>query len=187
MKQILFFQISLLLSVSSYSQEKNHVSYAAADATVQLSSSDLKPGPRKELQGKKLKNKLPFPASLTTMENTKIAGLITDINDSSVILIAEKKINRNNAHSREINFSDIMEIKLRKKHHFLNSLGIGAGVGLLPVIGGIIIGKGEGAAIVSVFTFPVGIITGGIVGASRKKFGINGNAESFYQFKKRMN
>ena len=50
----------------------------------------------------------------------------------------------------------------------LKGIAIGGAIGLSPAILSAIFGKGEGGAYVSVFTFPLGIITGGIIGATSK-------------------
>jgi hypothetical protein len=46
-----------------------------------------------------------------------------------------------------------------------------------------IFGNGEGGAYVSVIAFPVGIITGAIIGSTgKKKFFIDGQASNFIHF-----
>jgi hypothetical protein len=84
-------------------------------------------------------------------------------------------------------YPDISKIETHKKNGFLKGTLIGAGIGLAPVIVSSIFGEGEGGAYVSIITFPLGIITGAIIGGtSKKKFYINGEASKFHSFHKRM-
>jgi len=61
----------------------------------------------------------------------------------------------------------------------LQGLAIGGVIGLSPIV------FGQGGAFVAILTFPVGIITGAIVGAtSSEKYFINGNYAAFNKMKK---
>jgi hypothetical protein len=132
------------------------------------------------------KSRLPLPVYLKTLDNKSTFGSIHAINDSAIIFSAKRNVNNVESNKIEIKYSNIREIKVRKKNGILKGFFYGTGVGLLPLIGGAIIGKGEGGAYVSVITLPLGVITGTLIGSSRKKFNINGNTSSFYDFKKRM-
>ena len=62
----------------------------------------------------------------------------------------------------------------------LKGLLIGAGIGLAPIVGG------EGDAYTTFLTFPLGIITGTVVGGtSKKKYSINKNYQAFLDFTNR--
>ena len=132
------------------------------------------------------KSRLPLPAYLHTVDDKSLSGSIQSISDSAIIFSAKGKGKSGESNNMEISYSNIREIKIRKKNGIIKGFLYGTGVGLLPIIGGAIIGKGEGGAYVSVITLPLGIITGTLIGSSRKKFNINGSASSFYDFKKRM-
>ena len=74
-------------------------------------------------------------------------------------------------------YESITIIKTKKKGGLLKGLLIGAGIGFFPVV------FGQGGAYVAVFTFPLGIIAGTIIGlTSKKKYMINGNSEAFQKF-----
>jgi hypothetical protein len=99
-----------------------------------------------------------------------VRGLLTAVSDS-VLLIDESN------GTSGIAYYNIDKIKTRKKGSTLKGLGIGAGIGIIPAF------FGEGGAYAAVITFPVGIITGTIIGAtSKKKYTINGSATSFAHF-----
>ena len=51
----------------------------------------------------------------------------------------------------------------KKKHYILRGILIGGAIGIAPVA------FGEGGAYVAVFSFPAGLITGAILGASAKR------------------
>ena len=60
-------------------------------------------------------------------------------------------------------------------------MGIGALIGISPII------FGQAGAYIAIVSFPVGIVTGTIVGAtSRKKFNINSSKENFAKFRQKV-
>lgn len=66
---------------------------------------------------------------------------------------------------------------------------IGTGAGLTPLLAAIVSDENsiEGAGYVMMVTVPLGIVTGGIVGATfKKKFIIQGKRAQFDDFKKRI-
>jgi hypothetical protein len=76
-----------------------------------------------------------------------------------------------------INYETISIIKVKKHGGLLKGLLIGAGIGLAPIV------FGQGGAFVAFISFPVGIITGTIVGiTSKKKYIINGDLHAFQKF-----
>jgi len=140
----------------------------------------------KIIQWTKKRSRLPLPVYLNTVDERSMAGTIQSISDSAIIFSAKPGSKQGEANNMEISYTNIRQIKIRNKNGILKGFFYGTGIGLLPAIGGAIIGKGEGGAYVSVITFPLGVITGTLIGTSRKKFNINGNASSFSDFKKRI-
>ena len=133
---------------------------------------------------KKINNKrtVPFRAFLSTMDNKNVAVLVRDVTDSSILIVSKSR-STNPDLSEEINYSNIREIKIRRKNGIIKGLLYGFIVGAMPAVGGIIIGQAQGGGFVSMATLPTGIVTGGIIGASHKKYHINGNSASFSLFK----
>jgi hypothetical protein len=115
-----------------------------------------------------------------------MSGSIQSITGSAIIFSIKPGRKQGKANNMEISYTNIRQIKIRNKNGILKGFFYGTGIGLLPAIGGAIIGKGEGGAYVSVITLPLGVITGTLIGTSRKKFNINGNASSFSDFRKRI-
>ena len=88
-------------------------------------------------------------------------------------------------------YTTIKKIETRKKGwvKVLNGMVIGAGIGLAPVLIGSLFGPsvGEGAAYVSIAGVPLGIVIGGVVGAtSKKKFQIESDKTKFHRFRKKI-
>jgi len=115
-----------------------------------------------------------------TKDNTEIKGVFSGASDSG-LFIYEGTISEYNEQSSHkmisIDYKNIRLIKTKKRGGLLKGVLIGAVAGLSPAF------FGEGGAYVAVITFPVGIITGTIVGAtSKKKYEINGESEAFAQF-----
>jgi len=125
-----------------------------------------------------------YHASIQTMNGKIVKGLLMQLNDSSVILYPgkRKKLRKEVIHdSVVIAYSQIQQIKLKKKYGLLKGLLIGGAIGFAPVL------FGEGGAYVALLAFPIGIITGAIVGGtSSKKYFINGNYSAFNKMKKKM-
>ncbi|SRR6266498_145920 len=95
--------------------------------------------------------------------------------------------NRSEISAVNLSYLNINNIKTHKKNGLMRGIVIGAGIGLSPILFGAIFGEGQGGGYVSVITFPVGIITGAIIGSTaKKKFFIGGQASKFHSFHKRM-
>ncbi|MEO7048300.1 MAG: hypothetical protein ABI091_23575 [Ferruginibacter sp.] len=124
-----------------------------------------------------------YYASIQTMNGKIVKGLLLQMEDSSVALFPGKwkKIRKGVIHdSVVITYLQARQIKLKKKNSLLKGLLIGGGIGFAPAF------FGEGGAYVALLTFPIGIITGAIVGiTSGKKYFINGNYAAFNKMKKR--
>lgn len=132
---------------------------------------------------RKLKKNFPMPVYLTTIDNKVIPCMIQDVGDSSILIVSKSRKANPDLNGTEINYSNIREIKIRRKNGILKGVLLGAIAGALPVAGGIIVGQAQGGGFVTMVTLPAGIITGGIIGTSHKKYHINGNAASFSSFK----
>jgi hypothetical protein len=135
---------------------------------------------------KKITNARHWPryhASIQTMNDKTINGLLIQMADSSMVLYkGEWKELRKDVvrDSVAIMYSQIRQIKLKKQNGFLNPLAIGMAIGLAPAF------FGEGGGYVAVLTIPLGIITGVIVGiTSPKKYTIKGNYTAFDKMKKK--
>jgi len=86
-------------------------------------------------------------------------------------------LNKKSHELASINYENISMIKIKKHGGLLKGLLIGAGIGLAPIV------FGQGGAFVAFISFPVGIITGTIVGiTSKKKYIINGDLHAFQKF-----
>jgi len=88
-------------------------------------------------------------------------------------------------------YLNISNIKIHKRDGLIRGMLIGTGIGLSPILFGAVFGEGQGGAqggaLVSVFTLPVGIIAGAIIGSTaKKKFFIGGQASKFHLFHKRI-
>jgi len=115
-----------------------------------------------------------------TQDNTEIKGVFSGASDS-ILFVYEGTIdeyNKQNTHKViSFNYKNIRMIKTKKRGGLLKGVLMGGVVGFLPAF------FGEGGGYTAVITFPVGIITGSIVGAtSKKKYEINGDAEAFARF-----
>jgi hypothetical protein len=77
-----------------------------------------------------------------------------------------------------INYQNISLVKVKQRGGVLKGALLGGGIGFAPAF------FGEGGAYVAVITFPVGLITGTVVGATAKrKYKIDGSHEAFAEFK----
>ncbi|MEO6538902.1 MAG: hypothetical protein ABIT07_00135, partial [Ferruginibacter sp.] len=128
---------------------------------------------------------------VTTSDGKSISGVLVNTTDSSLTMFSGKPSEYNHLNNFTVSqqYSNITKIETHRKGSLLKGLLIGAGIGIAPVLVGNLFGPsiGEGAAYVSLITFPVGVITGGILGGTSKKiFLINGDATKFYSFHKRM-
>ena len=124
-----------------------------------------------------------FHASIQIMNHQTVKGLLVQLEDSSVILYPRtRKGFRKEVKLDQvvIAWSQIQQIKLKKKNGLFKGVLIGGAIGFAPVI------FGEVGAYVALVAFPLGIITGAIVGiTSGKKYTINGNYAAFNKMKKR--
>jgi hypothetical protein len=148
-------------------------------------ASDLEPNSTADNRLRKKINSnrtVPFRAFLSTMDNKNVAVLVRDVTDSSILIVSKSR-HTNPYLNEEINYSNIREIKIRRKNGIIKGLLYGLIAGAMPAVGGIIIGQAQGGGFVSMATLPTGIVTGGIIGASHKKYHINGNSASFSLFK----
>jgi hypothetical protein len=126
-----------------------------------------------------------YYASITSMDNKIQEGVMIELNDSSVAIYPGKWrefYNKKAIHEPVvIAYSQIQKIKLKKQGGLLKGLAIGGGIGLAPIV------FGQGGGFVAIFTFPLGIITGAIIGStSSKKYLVNGNYAAFNKMKKRI-
>src|SRR5437868_3838390 len=90
---------------------------------------------------KKLSHKVVI---VTKMDHTEIKGLLREVTESSIIISDAS----NQQTTIEVPYSDINKIRIRRKQGIINSTGIGTGIGLLPLLGGAVIGQVEGAGYV---------------------------------------
>jgi hypothetical protein len=126
-----------------------------------------------------------YYASVTSTDSKIQKGVMIQLNDSSIVLYPgnwqkfyNEKIIQD---SVAITYSHIQQIKLKKRGGLVKGLAIGGVIGLSPIV------FGQGGAFVAILSFPVGIITGAIVGAtSSKKYFINGNYVVFHKMEKRV-
>jgi hypothetical protein len=133
---------------------------------------------------------------LNTLEGRSIEGLLIKLEDSTVTVFpgSRKEWRKNiNENPVKINYSQIQQIKLKRKNGLVRGMLIGMGAGLLPLVGGSVIGPNAAytGAFISLLTVPIGFITGGIMGAtasvtSKKGYYIRGRLSKFYDFKKRI-
>jgi hypothetical protein len=126
------------------------------------------------------KTKKPSKIWIYTEENTEQEGVLAGATDSVLFIYPGSM----GAYRKEaspqlkgINYKNIHNIKIKKEGEFSKGLLIGAGIGLFPLV------FGQGGAYVAIFTFPLGIITGSVIGAtSRKKYEIKGDPQAFAKF-----
>lgn len=165
-----FMKFKLLLSVLLVLLN----SFASAQ-TMQ----DVNPNPR-------------YRIALNTVDGSSMKGLLIGIEDSAIILFpGALKQWKSNAEVKtmEIGYTQIRKIYLKKKNGLLRGMLIGTGAGLTPLLAAIVSDENsiEGAGYVMMVTVPLGIVTGGIVGATfKKKFIIQGKRAQFDDFKKRI-
>ena len=129
---------------------------------------------------------------LQTVDEKMVKGLLIEIKDSSITVYpgnSNRIGSEEMSHTENIEYSQIQQIKLKRKNGLLKGMAIGTGIGILPVLVGGIFGRstGEGGAYVSLVAVPLGFITGGVIGAtSRKKYNVHGDFSQFRDFKKRV-
>ena len=113
-------------------------------------------------------------------DNKELQGVLTGYSATTVQVYAgtinELKKDAS-PRSQSISYENIDLIKTKKPKGLLKGLLIGGAIGLFPIV------FGEGGAYVAIISFPIGIITGTIIGAtSKKKYLINGDQEAFKKF-----
>lgn len=189
MKTIISITAFIQLGILAASSLNAQVASIALSNTQQIPAYDValysetKPTAGNSLK-KKINNKstVPFRAFLSTMDNKNVSVLVQDVTDSSILIVSKTR-STNPDLNEEINYSNIREIKIRRKNGIIKGLLYGLIAGAMPAVGGIIVGQAQGGGFVSMVTLPTGIVTGGIIGTSHKKYHINGNASSFSRFK----
>lgn len=124
-----------------------------------------------------------YHAFIQIINDKEVKGLLVQLEDSSVVLYPGKRKDLRKGVTRDsvaIAYSRIKHIKLKKKNGLLKGLLIGGAIGFAPAF------FGEGGAYVALVAFPLGIITGAIVGStSGKKYAINGSYAAFNKMKKK--
>ena len=143
MKKTIIFQIllfvTLFLSAQPIEQHSMNAMRSNNKNQPKKPASDPNGEPMIE-QHQKIRNEYPFHIYLTTMDKVTISGLAMEVNDSAIVISPDiRGPQKEGSPGSEIIYSHIREIKLKKKQGLLNGLGIGAGIGLLPVLGGSII------------------------------------------------
>lgn len=122
----------------------------------------------------------PVTTWVYTKQGNMLKGVLAGRSGTDLLLypgsLKEKKKNIDYQLVR-INFDNITIIKTKKPNGLIKGLVTGGGIGFAPVI------FGEGGAYVAIIAFPLGILTGTLIGASsKKKYMINGNYTSFLTF-----
>ena len=117
-------------------------------------------------------------------DNKEQKGLLTGVSATTFLIspgrMKEYK-NQASPQSVSISYESINIIKIKKAGGLIKGILIGGEIGLAPIV------FGEGGLYAAVFAFPLGVIIGGIVGAtSKKKYEINGDLSSFQKFTKRV-
>ena len=124
----------------------------------------------------------PLKAWISLKEDSLRKGLLTGFSTTDLEIYPGSKDefkNHKSADLTTINYKNIDIIRVKKPGAggIIKGIAIGGLIGLLPVL------FGEGGAYVAIISFPLGIITGAIVGAtSKKKYAIDGNLSSFQKF-----
>jgi hypothetical protein len=130
---------------------------------------------------------------LTTMQGNMLKGLLLQVNDSSLIIYPGNRKDWN----RKVEYypvvfvySNVNQIKLKKKNAMVKGMLIGGGAGLSAILTTVLLNnvnaKG-GSANNMVIVIPAGIVGGAYLGIkSKKEFYINGNMHSFNELKKQI-
>ncbi len=133
-----------------------------------------------------------YQITVTSFDKKEITGLLMKLEDSAVLVFtgSSKEWKSNSiGKTLKIAYSEIQQIKLKKRNRLLKGALIGLGIGLAPiVVASTLIKDGaQGGAFVSIITAPLGLVTGSIVGAaSKRNFSIYGKGAQFDDFKKRI-
>lgn len=126
------------------------------------------------------KTKKPVRIWVYTGENKEEKGVLVGASDSTLFIYPGNMSaywKDTSSQLVNINYEKIHIIKVKKNGGFSKGLWIGAGIGLLPLV------FGQGGAYVAIFTFPLGIITGSVIGATaKKKYEINRDLQPFARF-----
>lgn len=122
----------------------------------------------------------PVRAWVYTKQGSIQEGILYGFNNDAFVLYpgtAKDYINKKERDLTSIKYDNINLIKVKKHGGVLRGLLIGGAIGIAPVV------FGQGGAFVAIVTFPLGVITGAIVGAtSKKKYLINGDLDAFNKF-----
>ena len=127
-----------------------------------------------------VKIRKPLRTWIYTKENTEQRGLLIGYSATTLLIYpgsTTEFYKEKSPQTKSLIYENISLIRVKKINGLIKGLLIGGGIGVAPVV------LGYGGAIVAVFTLPVGIITGSIVGAtSKKKYEINGDITAFQKF-----
>ncbi len=128
-----------------------------------------------------------FKIILQDLQNKRYQGLLIKAGDSAVSIFpgsfyAWKQ--EDHLQLVIIPAYQIQKIMLQKKNGLLAGAIIRSGIGLLPLLFSSIVGKGGLGSYLSILTFPLGLMTGGIIGAtSRRKYNVAGDPEQYTRFR----
>ena len=138
-------------------------------------------------------NKPVYRIRLKTINDNRLEGLLLEIKDSSVLIYPGKRKDWKNKiryNTAEFRFSNIQDIRLKRKNGTWRGLMIGGGIGTAVFAGSLLLPnrmEKNHHAVYTFFAIPVGLITGAIVGSrSRKKFHINSSGPVFHEFQNSM-
>jgi hypothetical protein len=144
-------------------------------------------------QSKTLVNPNPrYRIFLKFTEGKSIKGLLIQLEDSTVMMFqGNRKQWKNNTNATTINYnySQIQKIKLKRKNGLLRGALIGTVAGFSPLLVGSLFGPDAAytGAFISVFTVPLGFISGSINGGILPKtYYIGGDFYEFLDLKKRI-
>ena len=144
-------------------------------------------------QSKTLINPNPrYHIFLKLIEGKSIKGLLIQLEDSTVMMFqGNRKQWKNNANATTINYnySQIQKIKLKRKNGLLRGALIGTVAGFLPLLVGSLFGPDVAytGTFISIFTVPLGFISGSINGGILPKtYYIGGDCYEFLDLKKRI-
>ena len=177
MKNLLIISILLVPAITGLSQAGQDNIASTAGRQIKIQTSASQPGI--------VHLKWNVPARIRTMDNNTVSGMLQEVDDSS-ILVTTTQPGGKTRKEMEINYLNVRDIKIRKHNGLVKGFLAGFIIGASPILGGLTIGQGEGSAYVTMVTLPVGVITGTLIGAFRKRFRIDGDAQSFEHFKKRL-
>ncbi len=133
-----------------------------------------------------------YRITVSTTDGKEVSGLLIQLEDSAAIIFPGNRKawqSKSNEQMMKISYSEIQQVKLKRRNGVLKGALIGFGIGIAPIlVASTVIKDGaQGGAFVSIITVPLGLATGSIVGAtSQKKFYIGGSQSNFLKFRKRI-